>query len=209
VMDPTAGGPPPAGTFGPAVPGAHLIVPDHYQAPASRRASAHFKQGPIPGQTDGSMYTAGRPAPSGSKAGVVVAILGVLVVGAAAAAFFLRPHSDVQAPVTGSVGTEKTVETATVKPPNPGPTADPTTPPDVKSAVTAPSASAPPVGASAKPIQPGQGAKTPKGPPVAPAVTHAPVTPPVVTPPVKPPIDPLAPGGRQGSLRQPSKDRQV
>ncbi len=215
VMDPTAGGPPPAGTFGPAVPGAHLIVPDHYQAPASRRASAHFKQGPIPGQTDGSMSTAGRPAQSGSKAGVVVAIVGVLVVGAAALAFFLRPSSAVESPVTGSAATEKTVETATLKPPSAGPTAtaDTTPSPDVKSAIAAPSAASPPVEAPAKPLQTGQGAKPPKGPIVAPpAVTRAPVTPPpAVTPPpvVKPPIDPLAPGGRQGSLREPSKDRQV
>jgi serine/threonine-protein kinase len=215
VMDPTAGGPPPAGTFGPAVPGAHLIVPDHYQAPASSRASAHFKQGPGPGQTDGSMYTAGRPTSGGSKAGIVVAILGVLVVGATAAALVLRSHDTTSGTVPGSVGTEKTAETGTVKPPSTGPTAttEPTLPPDVKSAVAAPSAVAPPVEVPVKPVQLGQGVKPPKGTPiVAPAVTHAPVTPPpavTVPPVVKPPVDPLAPGGRQGSLQEPSKDRQV
>ena len=214
VMDPTAGGPPPAGTFGPAIPGGHLIVPDHYQAPASSRASAHFKR-PSQGLTDGSMSTAGRPAPSGSKATVVVAILGVLVVAAAAAAFFLRPHSTVEPPVTGSVGTEKTADTAAVKPPETGtpPSAVTAPPPDVKSATATPSATTPPVEVTAKPYQPGQGIKTPKGPIVAPpTVTHAPATPPpAVTPPpvVKPPVDPLAPGGRQGSFREPSKDRQV
>ena len=213
VMDPTAGGPPPAGTFTPAVPGAHLIVPDHYQAPASSRASMHFKQGPMPGGTDGSMYTVSRPAPSGGKAGVVVAILGVFVLAAAAAFFFLRGRAE--APATGIVNTEKPVDTGAVKPADTGapPATNTAPPPDVKTAPEAPSATAPPVEVSARPSSTGQGAKTPKGTIGAPPATHAPATPPpaVTTPPAvtKPPIDPLAPNGRQGSLQEPTKDRQV
>jgi eukaryotic-like serine/threonine-protein kinase len=211
VMDPTAGGPPPQGAMGPAIPNANQIVPGHYQAPASSRASAHFKQGPIPGQTDGSMAANGRlsqPSSGGSKAGVVIAILGVLAVGGAAAAFFLRPHHDVAQPVTGGPGTEKTVDTAAVKPPDTGmlPTTAITPPPaDIKSAPPAVSVAEPPVKGVQAPV--GNGTKIPvKGATAPPAVvTHAPVTPPspaVVPPPavVKPVDDPLAPKGRQGSF---------
>ena len=219
VMDPTAGGPAPPG-MGPAIPGVspvihgfNQIVPDHYQAPASSRASAHFRQGSVYPQTDGSMSAVGRPQPSGSKAGVVIAILGVLVVVAAAAAFFLRPRDAALPPVSSATGTEKTAETAPARPPDTGalPTA-PTTPPpvDIKSA--------PPAAPSVEP--PGKAAQPPAGngtrPPVKGTVgapTHAPIAPtppPPTTPPVvNPPVNPLDPGGRHGSLWEPTKDRQT
>ena len=148
AMDPTLGGPPPAGSAGPANANAgnpNQIVPGHYQAPQSSRASAAFAQGPVQGQTDGSMSASGRPsypiASSGSKAGVVIGILAVLAVGGAAAAFFLRAHPD-PTPVTGGPGT---VETATARPPETAtpPIADTVAPPpgaDIKSAVPAGSA---------------------------------------------------------------------
>jgi eukaryotic-like serine/threonine-protein kinase len=219
VMDPTAGGPPPPGSMSPAVPNANQIVPGHYQAPQSSRASAAFRQGPVQAQTDGSMSANGRlsqPSSGGSKAGVVIAILGVLAVGGAAAVFFLRGHHDVA--TTGGPGPEKTVDTAIVAPPNTiaPPATDtvaPPTPADIKSAAPAVSAAEPPVKAGALPA--GNG-RVPGRPAVPPPATHAPAvspTPPVATPPtiVKPPVDPLAPvpGGRQGSLWEPSKDRQA
>jgi serine/threonine-protein kinase len=211
AMDPTAGGPPPPGSMGPAVPGANQIVPGHYQAPQSSRASAAFKQGPGQGQTDGGMSATGRPSqPSsgGSKAGVVIAILGVLAVGGAAAAFFLRGHHDPQ-PVVAGPGTEKTADTGTVAPPNTGaaPVADTTPPPvaDIKSAAPA----VPALDPGTKPGQPPVGAsgKThPKGTTSTPTATAAVVAPPV--PPTPPQKNPLEPVDRGGNLLEPSKVRQ-
>ena len=150
AMDPTAGGPPPPGSMGPAVPGANQIVPGHYQAPQSSRASAAFAQGPVQGQTDGSMSANGRlsqPSSGGSKAGVVIAIVGVLAVAAAAAVFLLRPHHDA-GPGVGT-GTEKPVDTAVVAPQNTAaPSATDSVPPppvaDIKTAAPAASAAEPP-----------------------------------------------------------------
>ena len=216
VMDPTAGGPAPPG-MGPAIPGVspvmhgfNQIVPDHYQAPASIRASAHFRQASIYPQTDGSMSAVSHPQPSGSKAGMVIAILGVLVVMAAAAALFLRPQDTASPPGSSATGTEKTVETASVRPPDTGalPTAATTPPPvDIKSV---PSMEPP-----ARTAQPpaGNGARPPPVKGTVGAPTHAP-TPPTPPPPttptvVKPPVNPLDPGGRHGSLWEPTKDRQT
>jgi serine/threonine-protein kinase len=186
AMDPTAGGPPPQGSMGPAVPNANQIVPGHYQAPQSSRASAAFKQGPTQGQTDGSMSANGRPSQptsGGSKAGVVIAILGAVAVAAAVAFFFLRPHHD---PVVAGTGTEKPIETAVVAPPN---TAAPTTtdtvapPPvaDIKSAAPAVSAAEPPVKAGTAPV--GNSTKIPGKTVVAPPPSAPPAAPSVKPPP--------------------------
>ncbi|MEO5726053.1 MAG: hypothetical protein ABI134_06080, partial [Byssovorax sp.] len=218
VMDPTAGGSAPPG-MGPAIPGVspvmhgfNQIVPDHYQAPASSRASAHFRQASIYPQTDGSMSAVSHPQPGSSKAGMVIAILGVLVVVAAAAALFLRPRDAATPPGSSVTGTEKTVETSPARPPDTGalPTATTTPPPaDIKSAPPAVPSVEPPAKAAQPPA--GGGARPPVKGAVAP--THAPVapTPPPPTTPtvVKPPVNPLDPGGRHGSLWEPTKDRPV
>jgi serine/threonine protein kinase len=223
AMDPTAGGRPPPG-MGPAIPrlspvpaGYNQIVPDHYQAPASSRASKHFRQGSVYPQADGSISSAHRPSQTGGgKAGMVIAILGVLVIAAAATALFLRPRDTVQPPSSGLTGPERTTDTAAVKPPDTAPLATtPTAPPpvDVKSAPPAVSAAEPP--AKTAPSTPvGNGAKGPaKGAPVnhAPTAPTAPAAPaaPTVAPVVKPPVNPLDPGGRQGSLLGPTQDRQT
>ncbi len=185
VMDPTAGGPPPPGSMGPAVPNANQIVPGHYQAPQSSRASAAFKQGPGQGQTDGSMSATGRasqPVSGGSKAGVVIAILGVLAVAGAAAAFFLRGHQDPQ-PVVAGPGTEKTADTAAVVPPNTGapPVATTTLPADVKSAAPAATVVEPPAHVVTAPA--GNGTKIPgKTVVVPPTPTAAPSVKPTAVP---------------------------
>ena len=180
AMDPTLGGPPPAGSMGPGPANANQIVPGHYQAPQSSRASAAFAQGPIQAQTDGSMSANGRPsypiAPSGSKAGVVIGILAVLAVGGAAAAFFLRAHHD-PAPLTGGPGT---VETATAKPPESAtpPVADTVAPPpasDIKSAVPSASAADAPIKAGTPPVSnnpknPGKAVVPPSAPSAVPSV---------------------------------------
>ena len=220
VMDPTAGGPPPPG-MGPAIPrlspvppGYNQIVPDHYQAPASSRASKHFRQGSVYPLTDGSMSAAHRPSQTGGgKAGMVIAILGVLVIGAAATALLLWPRDTVHGPAYGLPDPEKTADTAPARPPETAPLATATTAPppaDVKSAPPAVSAAEPP--AKAAPSTPvGNGAKGPiKGAPAAhpPTAPTAP-TAPTVAPVVKPPVNPLDPGGRQGSLLGPTQDRQT
>ena len=206
VMDPTAGGPPPPGSMGPAVPNANQIVPGHYAAPQSSRASAAFKQGPVQGQTDGSMSASGRPSQptsGGSKAGVVIAILGVLVVGAAAAAFVLRGRGDTT-PATGGPGTEKTVDTAVVAPPTTGApsatdTVAPPPVPDIKSAAPAVTATEPPIKAGTAPVGnntkiPGKAVVVPPPPTptvVATATVQAPKANPLEPTPTR--LDPLAP----------------
>ena len=211
VMDPTAGGPPPPGSMGPAIPNRNQIVPGHYQAPQSSRASAAFKQGPSRIQTDSGMSASGslaQPSSGGSKAGVVIAFIGVLVVGVAAAAFFvLRPPASV-GPATG-IGTEKPVDTV-VAPPNTvaPPATDTTAPPpvpDIKSATPAVSAAEPPLKGANTPVVPGK--LTPKG-----TVTSTAGTPVVPTAVTAKPVDPLDPNGpRQKPLNvdplNPTKDR--
>jgi serine/threonine-protein kinase len=204
AMDPTLGGPPPARSNGPANANAQAnenqIVPGHYQAPQSSRASAAFAMGPAQAQTDGSMSANGRPsyptASGGSKAGVVIGILAVLALGGAAAAFFLRPHHDA-IPTTGGPGT---VETATAKPPE---SATPTTadtvapPPVADSKSAAPTLPEVPIKGALPPAIPGKG--TPKG--TAAATATPTVPPPVVTAAPAKTVDPLDPNGpRQKAL---------
>ena len=219
VMDPAAGRPPPPG-MGPAIPrlspvpaGYNQIVPDHYQAPASSRASKHFRQGSVYPLTDGSMSAAHRPSQGSGKAGMVIAILGVLVIGAAATALLLRPRDTAHTPLSGLPGPEKIADTAAVKPQDTAPLATaPSAPPpvDVKSAPPAVSEAEPP--ARTAPSAPvGNSAKAPvKGAPLA-HPPNAPTAPaaPTVAPVVKPPVNPLDPGGRQGSLTGPTQDRQT
>ncbi len=212
VMSPPASRPPPPG-MSPAIPrlspvpdGYNQIVPDHYQAPASSRASKHFRQGSVYPLTDGSMSAGHRTSQSGGgKAGMAIAILGVLLISAAATALLLRPRETTHTPLSGLPGPERLAETAAVQPPDTAPTAPP--PVDVKSAPPAASASEPP--ARTAPSAPvGNGAKAPvKGAPVA----HPPNAPtaPTAAPVVKPPVNPLDPGGRQGSLLGPTQERQT
>jgi eukaryotic-like serine/threonine-protein kinase len=211
AMDPMAARPPPP-DMGPAIPrltpvppGYSQIVPDHYQAPASSRASKHFRLGSMYPQTDGSMSAVHQPSQGGGKAGMVIAILGVLVIGAGATALLLRPRDGAVAPASGLTGRAQTTDTAAVRPPEtaPLPTA-PTAPPpsDVKSAPPAVSAAEPPAKAPST-TSVGNGTKAPvKGAPTA-HPSSAPTTAPVV----KPPVNPLDPGGRQGLLLGPTKDR--
>ncbi|MEP7121306.1 MAG: protein kinase [Byssovorax sp.] len=192
AMDPTLGRPPLPPPPAPA--NSNQIVPGHYQAPQSSRASAAFAQGPVQGQTDGGMSANGRPsypmASGGSKAGVVIGILGVLAVAGAAAAFFLRPHHD-PGPATSGAGT---VDTATAKPPESASarTADTITAPPVADIKSAAPGVEPSVKVAAPPVSNG---KPIRGGVVPPAVvTHAPVAPPpaVVVPPPEA-VDPLNP----------------